>query len=193
LLNGLRYDGPRDVASLESILQLFRLENRQYTYCPPMQIDPAKQYIATIQTEKGNVKLSLFADKAPMAVNNFVFLARSGWYNDISFHRVVAGALAQSGDPSGSGMGGPGYSFDDEISDLTFNRPGLLAMANAGPGSNGSQFFITMAEAAHLNGRHTIFGEVIEGMDVVKSLKAVNPQETTEPGDQVIAIIIEEK
>jgi cyclophilin family peptidyl-prolyl cis-trans isomerase len=193
LLNGLRYDGPRDLASLESILQLFKLKDRQFTYCPPMQIDPQKQYIATIKTEKGDIKIQLFADKAPMAVNSFVFLARSGWFDDISFHRVVPGFAAQAGDPSETGMGGPGYSFDDEISDLTFDRAGLLGMANAGPGSNGSQFFISLAPATQLNGKYTIFGEVIEGMNIVEQLTPRDPQQATTSGDPITTITIEEK
>ena len=193
LLNGLRYDGPRDAASLKSIMELFKLKDKQFTYCPPMQIDPARQYIATIQTEKGNVKLQLFPDKAPMAVNSFVFLARNGWFDDIIFHRVVENFVVQAGDPSGSGMGGPGYTFDDEITDLTFDKVGRVGMANAGPGSNGSQFFITLAPTADLNGKYTVFGEVLEGMDILQKLTTRDPQQPEGPGDKIITISIEEK
>jgi len=192
LLNGLRYDGPRDVASLESILALFKLQDRQFTYCPPAQINPAKQYIAVIQTEKGTIKLQLFPDKAPKAVNSFVFLARNGWYDNITFYQVTD-QLALSGDPSGSGMGGPGYSFDEEITDLTFDQAGVVGLVNFGPGSSGSQFFITRAPFPDLNGRYTAFGEVIEGMEVLKKLTLRNPQQPNGPGDKVISITIEEK
>jgi cyclophilin family peptidyl-prolyl cis-trans isomerase/protein-disulfide isomerase len=194
LINGRQYDGPRDPASLEAIVQLLRLEDRQVTYCPPMQINPAKQYIATLKTVKGDVKLQLFADKAPMAVNSFVFLAENGWFNNITFHRVMPNFVAQAGDPSGTGYGGPGYTFNNEISDLKFNKEGLLAMANAGPGSNGSQFFITYGPAANLDGGYTIFGEVIEGMDVVKQLTPRDPQQgELPPGDAILTVTIEEK
>lgn len=194
LINGRPYEGPRDAASLEAILKLLRLEDRQFTYCPPMQIDPAREYIATIETEKGDVKLQLFADKAPMAVNSFVFLARNGWFDNITFHRVSEGFVAQAGDPSGTGYGGPGYTFDTEVSDLTFNREGLLGMANAGPGSNGSQFFITLGPTPNLDGGYTIFGEVIEGMNVVRQLTLRDPQQPgAPPGDLIRSITIEER
>lgn len=195
LINGQPYDGSRDLGSLESIMELFKLEKRQITYCPPMQIDPTKQYIATIQTEKGDVKLQLFPDKAPMAVNSFVFLARNGWFDDITFHRVVKNFVAQAGDPSGSGFGGPGYSFDNEISDLKFDKAGMVGMANAGPGSNGSQFFITYAAAPNLDGNYTVFGEVIEGMEVLQQLTDRDPQANpgAPPGDTITTITIEEK
>lgn len=195
LINGQPYDGARDLGSLESILELFKLEQRQITYCPPMQIDPAKQYIATIKTEKGDVKLQLFPDKAPMAVNSFVFLARSGWFDDITFHRVAKDFVAQAGDPSGSGFGGPGYAFDNEITDLKFDKAGVVGMANAGPGSNGSQFFITFTAAPNLDGNYTVFGEVIEGMEILQQLTARDPQADpgASPGDTITTITIEEK
>jgi cyclophilin family peptidyl-prolyl cis-trans isomerase len=190
LLNGQFYQGPRDVASLESILQMYKLEDRQFTSCPVMEINPQKEYIATMKTEKGDVVIQLFADKAPLAVNSFVFLAREGWFNNITFHRVLPGFVAQAGDPSGSGFGGPGYSFNNEITDLLFDKPGVLGMANAGPGSNGSQFFFTFKPEPDLDGQYTIFGEVIEGMSVLESLTPRNPaqQMGLPPGDKIITL-----
>jgi cyclophilin family peptidyl-prolyl cis-trans isomerase len=131
-----------------------------------------------------------------MAVNNFVFLARSGWFDGITFHRVLPDFIAQAGDPTATGFGGPGYTFGNEVSpDLMFDRAGLLAMANAGPDSNGSQFFITFAPAPHLDGGYTIFGEVIEGMTVVQSLTPRDPSRSMDlpPGDVIQAVIIEER
>ena len=160
-----------------------------------MGVDPAKQYIAQIETEKGIITLELFADLAPLAVNNFVFLAQNGWYDNTTFHRVIPGFMAQGGDPTGTGFGGPGYAFDNEDSGLTFDQAGLLAMANAGPGSNGSQFFITYAPVERLNGGYTIFGKVLEGMDVLEKLTPRNPAQTPDapPGDKIITITITEK
>jgi len=195
LINGQPYNGPRDTVSLEAILQLLRLEERQVTYCPPMEIDPDKQYIATLKTAKGDIRIQLFADKAPMAVNSFVFLARNGWFDSNTFFRVQSNSVAQTGDPSGTGYGGPGYTFDNEISNLKFDKEGLLGLANAGPGSNGSQFFITYAPQPSLDGNYTIFGEVIEGMDVVKKLTPRDPDQGGDlpPGDVLETISIEEK
>lgn len=150
---------------------------QQYDAAPPMSIDTGKEYIATFRMENGGeFKVRLFADRTPITVNNFVFLAREGFYDGTTFHRVLDGFMAQGGDPQGTGLGGPGYQFEDEIQpDLTFDRAGLLAMANSGPNTNGSQFFITFAPTPHLNGAHTIFGEVIEGMDIVEALTRRNP------------------
>jgi cyclophilin family peptidyl-prolyl cis-trans isomerase/protein-disulfide isomerase len=195
LINGRPYGGPRDFYSLEAILKTIQLEERQFTECPPLTIDPTQQYIATLKTEKGDIVLELFPDVAPLAVNSFVFLARHGWFDNITFHRVLPGFVAQAGDPSGTGMGSPGYAFDNEISpDLKFDRAGVLGMANAGPGSNGSQFFITLGPAPQLDGGYTIFGSVVEGMDVLESLTPRNPQEdpTLPPGDVILTVTIEE-
>ncbi len=166
-----------------------------YDAPPEMTIDPSKYYYATIKTEKGDIVVQLFADRAPLAVNNFVFLAREGFYDGTTFHRVLEGFMAQAGDPTGTGAGGPGYSFPDEfVEGLTFDRPGLLAMANAGPNTNGSQFFITFAPTEWLNYRHTIFGEVIEGMDVLQKLTLRDPQQNPDfEGDKIITIEIEER
>ena len=150
--------------------------NGMYDAAPDMAIDPDGEYIAIFRTEKGEMRVRLFADRAPVTVNNFVFLARDGFYNDTRFHRVLENFMAQGGDPSGSGAGGPGYQFQDEIdASLQFDRAGLLAMANAGPNTNGSQFFITFAATPWLNGNHTIFGEVVEGMEVLFALSLRDP------------------
>lgn len=195
LINGQIYQGPRDLASLEAILEMFGLKDRQYTYCPPMQIDTTKQYIATLKTEKGDITIKLFPDKAPMTVNSFVFLARDGWFDNVTFHRVLPGSLAQTGDPSGTGYGGPGYYYADEISDLKFDKPGVVGMANAGSGSNGSQFFITLSEMSTLDGQYTVFGEVIEGMDVLNNLTERDPTASADlpPGDKILSVEIQEK
>ncbi len=159
---------------------------------PGMVIDTDADYQAVIQTEKGDIRLKLFADQAPMTVNNFVFLANQGFYDGTTFHRVLENFMAQAGDPSGSGRGGPGYQFDDETDNgLTFDRAGLLAMANSGPGTNGSQFFITYEPTPWLDGNHTIFGELIEGQDVLDSIRLRDPATDPEPGDVIEAIIIE--
>lgn len=195
LLDGQYYQGPRDLASFESVLGLFSLQSRQFTYCPPMQVDPKKQYQATLKTEKGDIVVQLYPDKALMAVNSFVFLAKQGWFNNVTFHRVIPGFVAQTGDPSGTGFGGPGYSFADEITNLKFDKEGLLGMANAGPGSNGSQFFITYAAQTSLDGKYTIFGQVVQGMDVVKKLTPRDPSQSTDlpPGDKILSVDIQEK
>lgn len=165
-----------------------------YDAPPEMTIDPNKYYYATIKTEKGDIKVQLFADRAPKTVNNFVFLANQGFYDGTTFHRVLDGFMAQAGDPTGTGAGGPGYAFEDEFSPgLVFDRPGLLAMANAGPGTNGSQFFITFAPTDWLNGLHTIFGEVIEGNDVLAQLTRRDPNQAPDfEGDLIESITIEE-
>ena len=183
-----------DPQNIGSLIALHKIKGRQYTECPPMTIDPLKGYTASIETEKGTIVIELFPDVAPITVNNFAFLAAEGWYDNTTFHRVIAGFMAQGGDPTGSGMGSPGYAFVNEVSeDLGFDRAGLIAMANSGPDTNGSQFFITFGPAEHLNGGYTIFGEVIEGMDVVNS---ITPRDPTQPGsalgDLIISIMVEE-
>jgi len=170
--------------------------NKQYPAAPPMTIDPAKQYMATFKLATGGeFDISLFADQAPITVNNFVFLARDGFYNCVIFHRVLEDFMAQGGDPTGAGTGGPGFQFQDEFSpDLTFDKPGLLAMANSGPGTNGSQFFITFVPTPHLNNKHTIFGEVTRGMDVVNAITRRDPADPTAgPGDMINTITIVEQ
>ncbi len=182
-------------ANLASVIKLTQLEDRQFTQCPPMTIDPTKQYIATLHTEKGDIVIELAADKAPLAVNSFIFLARNGWFDTVTFHRVVAGFVAQAGDPSGTGYGTPGYAFKNEISDLKFDAPGVVGMANAGADSNGSQFFITYAAQPTLDGKYTVFGHVIQGMDVATSLTPRDPSQSGNlpPGDKILSVTIEEK
>ncbi len=167
---------------------------KQYAAPPPMTIDPSKFYVATFKTEKGDIRVQLFADKAPVTVNNFVFLARDGYYDNTTFHRVLQEFMAQGGDPTGTGGGGPGYQFEDEFHpDLSFDQPGLLAMANSGPDTNGSQFFLTFVPTPHLNGKHTIFGKVVGGMDVLLSLRLRDPQAQPDfLGDRLLAVEIEE-
>jgi cyclophilin family peptidyl-prolyl cis-trans isomerase len=145
--------------------------DRRFDKAPEMQIEAGKRYVARIETSHGAVTSELFADRTPVTVNNFVFLAREGFYDGLVFHRVIDGFMIQGGDPEGTGRGGPGYQFEDEFRpDLRFDRPGLLAMANAGPNTNGSQFFVTVSTPEHLNGRHTIFGRVIDGYGVVEAI-----------------------
>jgi len=166
----------------------------QWTESPAMEIDATKKYTATIKTEKGDIVVELFADKAPKTVNNFVFLARQGYYDNVTFHRVIPGFMAQTGDPTGTGRGGPGYSFEDEFHpDLRHDSEGILSMANSGPGTNGSQFFITYGPTPHLDDRHTVFGKVREGMDVLLSLRERDPATDTELGDLIVTISITEE
>lgn len=184
-----------DYTSLDATISLIALGAHEFKSCPPFTIDPAKQYIATVHTEKGDIVIQLFPDKASLAVNSFVFLAQNNWFNGITFHSVIPGFIAQAGDPSGTGRGGPGYFFKNEISDLKYDKPGMVGMANSGPDTNGSQFFITFAPQPKIDGAYTIFGQVIQGMDVVESLTSRDPSKTAglPPGDKIINVTIEEK
>lgn len=168
---------------------------KRYDAPPPMTIDTSKEYYATVKMKKGGeFVIQLYPDKAPITVNNFVFLAREGYFDGTTFHRVLEGFVAQGGDPTGTGSGGPGYQFPNEDSDLTFDKAGVVAMANAGRDTNGSQFFITFGPAPQLNGGYTIFGQVIEGMDVVNGLTRRDPQQNPNyPGDAIQSITITEK
>jgi cyclophilin family peptidyl-prolyl cis-trans isomerase len=167
---------------------------KTYPTKPAQTIDAAKAYTATMTTTKGDIVISLLAKAAPITVNSFVFLAREGFYNGTTFHRVITDFMAQGGDPTGTGTGGPGYSFQDETaSGLTFDTPGLLAMANSGPNTNGSQFFITYTSTTWLNGKHTIFGRVVSGMNVALALTVRDPAASPPPGDKIISVTIEEK
>jgi cyclophilin family peptidyl-prolyl cis-trans isomerase len=165
-----------------------------WTAPPPMIIDPSRQYTATVKLKKGGeFVIRLYEDKAPLAVNNFVFLARQGFYDGVTFHRVLDGFMAQTGDPTGTGTGGPGYEFANEESDLQFDRAGVVAMANAGRDTNGSQFFITFGPQPELNGGYTIFGQVTSGMDVVNGLRRRDPtQNPSFSGDAIESITITE-
>jgi peptidylprolyl isomerase len=168
---------------------------KQYDSVPPMTIDISKAYTAAVKMEDGGeFVIQLYPEKAPVTVNNFVFLAREGFYDGVTFHRVLPGFMAQTGDPQGTGAGGPGYSFEDETNDFRFDKEGMVAMANAGPDTNGSQFFITLGPAEHLNGLHTIFGQVVSGMEVVRALTLRDPdQAPSYEGDVIETITITEQ
>jgi cyclophilin family peptidyl-prolyl cis-trans isomerase len=160
---------------------------------PAMEIDPAKQYTARIETDKGTMVIKLHADKAPRTVNNFIFLARQGFYDGVIFHRVINNFMAQGGDPTGTGRGGPGYTFDDEFGPgLRHDKPGILSMANAGPNTNGSQFFVTHVPTPWLDGKHAIFGEVIDGLDVLMAIPPRDPADPRAPAVAIKSITIEE-
>jgi cyclophilin family peptidyl-prolyl cis-trans isomerase len=159
---------------------------------PSGTLDLSKSYTARFRTQRGDFTVELFAADAPLTVENFVNLARSGFYDGTTFHRVIPGFMAQGGDPSGTGRGGPGYTFRDEFSpSRRHDGPGVLSMANAGPGTNGSQFFITFGPTPHLDGRHTVFGRVTDGMDVVSSIRERDPDRDPNPGDAIETIEIE--
>ena len=174
------------------------MTNKQYSNPPEMQIDTSKSYKAKIELEKGGeIIIDLLVKEAPKTVNNFVFLAKEGYYDGITFHRVIPGFMAQSGDPTGTGSGGPGYNFDDEFHEnARHNSEGVLSMANRGVvngmGTNGSQFFITFAPTPHLDDHHSVFGKVSEGMEAVMSIAERDPGTATEPGDLIKTICIEE-
>jgi cyclophilin family peptidyl-prolyl cis-trans isomerase len=158
-----------------------------------MEIDPKKQYTATLDTEKGKIVIQLFADKVPETVNNFVFLARQGFYDGTIFHRVIKDFMAQGGDPTGTGRGGPGYKFKDEFHPtLRHDKPGILSMANAGPGTNGSQFFITHVPTPWLDNKHSVFGYVTQGMDVLLSIQPRDPQRLDSPAVHLNSVTIQE-
>jgi peptidyl-prolyl cis-trans isomerase B (cyclophilin B) len=148
------------------------MTKKQWNSPPAMQIDSKKRYHATIETDKGNIELELYPQHAPKTVNNFVFLAREGFYDGVVFHRVIGDFMIQGGDPTGTGQGGPGYRFEDEFAGNPLkHETGALSMANAGPNTNGSQFFITHAPQPHLDGRHTVFGKVVGTQNVVNVIR----------------------
>ena len=165
---------------------------KQYPAPPPMTIEADKSYTARINTNRGTIEIELFSKEAPKTVNSFVFLAGEGFYDGVIFHRVIKDFMLQGGDPTGTGTGGPGYRFEDEIvASLVFDRPSLLAMANSGPGTNGSQFFITLVPTPHLNGLHTIFGQVVGGQDVVDDIGLVSTDSRDRPLEPVVIESIE--
>ncbi len=170
------------------------MPQKRYSAPPQMVIDPSKKYVATFHTGAGDFQAELFAAQAPITVNNFVFLAREGFYNNTTFHRVIPGFMAQGGDPTGTGTGDPGYKFNDERGALSLKHEGagILSMANAGANTNGSQFFITYGPTPHLNGKHGVFGKVISGMNNVLAIKERDPQRSREPGTQLISVDIRE-
>ena len=154
---------------------------KQWDSPPEMQIDPTKTYKVMIESSKGVIDLELYPQHAPKTVNNFVFLAREGFYDGVSFHRVIDHFMIQGGDPTGSGRGGPGYRFEDEVqgNPLT-HETGVISMANAGPNTNGSQFFITHSAQPHLNGKHTVFGKVVKGQEIVDAIEQGDKMERIE-------------
>ncbi|MDQ2854100.1 MAG: peptidylprolyl isomerase [Chloroflexota bacterium] len=160
---------------------------------PRGSLDLTRSYSARFKTERGEIVTELFAADAPLTVENFVNLARAGFYDATTFHRVIPGFMAQGGDPTGTGTGGPGYKFGDELSTKRrHDGPGVLSMANAGPNTNGSQFFLTFGPTPHLDGRHTVFGRVTSGMDVLRSIRERDPQRDQKPGDRIDTIEIQE-
>ena len=187
---GTELTGDRPLAAVDP-----EIRNNYYSDVPELTIDTAKTYDAVIRmAEGGEMRFRLYDDESPIAVNNFIYLANQGFYDGTTFHRVLQDFMAQGGDPSGTGSGGPGYQFEDETENgLTFDKRGLLAMANAGPDTNGSQFFITFVPTPHLDGLHTIFGELTEGDDVLSSLTLRDPGTATEPGDEIEEIVIFEQ
>ena len=167
---------------------------QQWSKPPQMEIDPKKSYTAVLTTDNGDIRIKLFADKTPVTVNNFVFLSRQGFYNGTIFHRVIADFMAQGGDPTGTGMGGPGYRFVDEFdASLHHDKPGVLSMANSGPNTNGSQFFITHLATPWLNNKHSIFGQVTAGMDVLLSIPPRDPSNRNAPAIKIISVVIDEQ
>lgn len=171
------------------------LNKKQYDAAPEMTIDPAKEFNAVVKMGNGeSFTICLHPDKAPITVNSFVFLAKEGFFDGVTFHRVLDGFMAQGGDPTGIGSGGPGYQFVNEDSDLMFEKAGVVAMANAGRDTNGSQFFITFGAMPHLNGSYTIFGQVVEGMETVNALTRRDPsQRPGFIGDMMESVTIIEK
>lgn len=166
---------------------------KQWNSPPAMQINLTKTYRARMETDRGTMVIELFADRTPLTVNNFVFLSREGFYDGVIFHRVIADFMVQGGDPTGTGRGGPGYRFADEfVPSLKHDKRGILSMANAGPGTNGSQFFITHGPTPHLNGKHTVFGQVVEGLDVLMSIPPRDPGNPKAPAVKILSVSIEE-
>ena len=186
---------PVDDAPADSAADAPQAKIKQYDSAPPMTIDTSVTYLATVKMAKGGeFVIQLHADKSPITVNSFVFLAREGYFDGVTFHRVLEGFMAQGGDPTGTGMSGPGYEFVNEDSDLTFDKAGVVAMANAGRDTNGSQFFSTFGPSPQLNGGYTIFGQVIEGMDVVNGITRRDPNSNPDfIGDAIESITISEE
>jgi len=169
-------------------------QSKQWSKPPEMQIDPSKKYSAIFKTDKGDITVSLYGSKVPRTVSNFVFLAREGFYDNTIFHRVIADFMAQGGDPTGTGMGGPGYKFNDEFNpSLRHSGAGVLSMANAGPNTNGSQFFITHIATPWLDNKHSVFGQVVKGLDVLFAIPPRDPGQRDSPAVTLKTIeIIEE-
>jgi len=192
-LNGQYYNGPMEESFMAGLVNFFNYDGPQYAAPPPMAIDPSQPYLAVVKTSQGTFCIELYATQAPQTVNSFVFLAQEGFFDGVLFHRVLPGFVAQTGDPTGSGFGGPGYRFADEIDpDLLHDGPGVVSMANSGADTNGSQFFITYDALPDLDGKHTVFGRVVEGMDVVDKLRPRDPQsDPYAPADLIETITID--
>ena len=160
------------------------MTEKQWDNPPAMQIDPQKIYRVTIETNRGDMELELYPEHAPKTVNNFVFLAKEGFYDGIVFHRVISDFMVQGGDPTGTGRGGPGYKFEDEVAEnLLTHETAVLSMADSGPNTNGSQFFITHSPQPHLDGMHTVFGKVVEGQEIVNAIQQ---------GDRIVKVMVSE-
>jgi cyclophilin family peptidyl-prolyl cis-trans isomerase len=167
------------------------MAKKQYDSSPAMGLDLSKKYSAEFETDLGNFKIALFADKVPATVNNFVFLAKDGFYDGTIFHRVIPNFMVQGGDPDSTGMGGPGYKFKDEFNpELTHSKRGILSMANSGPNTNGSQFFITHGPTDWLDFKHAVFGELVEGEDIFMSIPARDPGQTSAPAVTLKSVTI---
>ncbi len=187
---GLSYRG------LDVFLKLMKLRSEKWYAQPEQVIDPSKKYNATIKTEKGDIVVELYPDTAPLNVNSFAYLAKKGWYENLTFHRVLTGFMAQGGDPTGTGVGFPGYRCGDEVTPKhKFEGKGVVALANSGPGTNGGQFFITYAAAPNLNEGFTIIGQVIKGQEIADKLTPRDPQNSPDapPGDKMLNIVVEEQ
>jgi len=166
-------------------------EEKLQTKRPKMTIDVNKDYIVTLKTSEGNIAFKMYTKNKPITVNNFISLARMGFYDNINFHRVIAGFMIQGGDPLGNGTGGPAYKFEDELNEPNSNKIGTIAMANSGPNTNGSQFFINVADNDYLDSKHTVFGEIISGMDVVKKIETSPKDPTSEdPTSKLLSPVI---
>jgi len=162
------------------------MPSKRWDRAPEMAIDPKNDYVAILHTARGPIKVKLYAEEAPITVNNFVFLARQGFYDGTTFHRVINNFMVQGGDPTGTGTGGPGYKIKDEFHPkLRHNRAGILSMANAGPNTGGSQFFITHGPTPHLDNRHAVFGEIVEGIENLMKIRERDPQRDRQPGDAI--------
>jgi len=198
LINGdpIQDAGLANHYALSTLIRLAALKPRQFADPPPEIIDPFRRYEATLGTDHGDIVIELYAELTPLTVNNFVYLARQGWYDGVTFHRVIPGWAAQTGDPSGTGYGGPGYFIPDEfVPELRYDAAGWVGMANAGPDTNGSQFFITLGAVPEFDGRYTLFGRVIAGLGAAEALSPRDPNTDAEapPGDLIHTITIEEK
>ncbi|MEC8909796.1 MAG: peptidylprolyl isomerase [Chloroflexota bacterium] len=184
--------GPSSTASPDPVKGLVDMGGvlvTQYYKAPPVSIDPTAKYSAVIRTNKGDMEFELFAEQSPVTVNNFIFLANDGFYDNMIFHRVIPNFMIQGGDPTGTGMHGPGYKFQDELAaSLIFNEPGKLAMANSGPNTNGSQFFVTTVPTPHLNGLHTIFGRLTQGQQVADTISMVDTIAASRPQEPIVIL-----